>query len=282
MSEIMLYSPTVKVLRGLYDIVSKYYEFDYSLIDVELNSAFSKTKHHFEYQKNLSKTGQLDHLPDDLEINIYMKNVIELHQLREKYLSIDDALFDLLAFSLHFIPRLIDNSVNEEALDIDIEYDIIMNDEKCRVYEFLLDNFRNFKEKNRAKARMTIFYGIDSQIEIDNYNNWLYNLIRKELHKELTFDGTFEYERRIESEKPSRAPSFGNFVAYNTYCLLMDMVGAKKKFPVEFLNFIIDFCSLCKIKLLPRQMETVGMKEFLSHAKKQYKDKPMPFSLVRY
>ena len=43
-----------------------------------------------------------------------------------------------------------------ENVGVDIEYDSIINEEKQKVYEFLLDNPHVFNDLNRAKVRIEI------------------------------------------------------------------------------------------------------------------------------
>ena len=121
---------------------------------------------------------------------------------------------------------------------------------------------------------MAIRYGTNETLKVENTGNWLADLIIRNYRHLLDDQGE-------PPQKPNRAPSLGNFVAYNTYRLLMDMVGSDKRYPAEFLRFIIDFCPLCEVELIKRQQTEIGMKEFLSHSNRQYRGEPIPFSLVR-
>ena len=280
---------TAQEIRNIYDILFKYYDFDYSWIFTEIQHAVENSPNNEKYFYMLfdNETKQnrkdIDYLPDDFEIGFVFPIVYynEFQALTSKYFFLNDGrIFDIFMLSSLYIKRRINEYEYFEDAGGDVEYDIIINGEKRKLYEFLLDNPHEFKESNRAKARMEIRYGLESKA-VDNYNNWLYNLLKRALHQDLTFGGRFEYNLNEKPKKPTRAPSFSNFVAYNTYLLLKEVVGSKSKFPAEFSKFIIDFCELCEINLTGRHTEVIGMKEFLSNTSKNYQDNPIPVFLIR-
>lgn len=267
---------TAGFIRDLFGKAKKYYGFSYPLILTELDHAFISFGT-FEDKRVQLDTGNIDHLPDDFVALFAIPRLNELVALREQYAFLeDDELMGLLAFALNFIPYL------KEPLRVyDTPDDLAIQREKHALYEFLLDNPQQFSDRNPAKARMTINYGLSSSIKIDNHDNWLYDLLKRSLHQDLTLGGRFEHERYTAPPKPNNAPSFGGFVAYNTYLLLKEVTGETVKFPTDFSNFIIAFCDLCGVELTPRQQTTVGMKEHLTHANRQYRGEPIPFSKVR-
>lgn len=260
---------TFKEIRNIYADMVRYYAFDYSYIEQELSGQLSPDEY-FKYVPE-HETAQI---ADGRELLFGIDNGQEILSLLDKYPFVNEHLRDLLTFAAIVIPRMQDASLNFDLLGIsDVELCIIP--EQKRILDFLTEN------ESLAGESMTIRLGRQS-IEIDNHDRWLYHALRSYLHKVVTFDGKVEYHGHpVQEKKPSRAPSFSNFIAYNTYLLLKDRAGSERKFPAEFLKFIIEFCSVCHVALLERQRDAVGMKEFLSSALRQYRGIPMSLSVVR-
>ncbi len=301
-------------IRNIYDKLVKYYHFGYFMIADEIQYAINQSPNR-EYHDcywikdngNLkNNTDNIDYLPDDYPIYFWFSNakdnafkaLFDKYSFMNEFQEIEIFLLSALhlerlmfkAFGYYTDPEQIEEMENKNPgstrdigyfVDCWFEQEKDIDDEKRKLYEFLLDNPHIYKITNLAVAQMEIRYGADSQIKLCNHDNWLYKLIKNALHKELTFGGKFEYRRIKETQKPSNAPSFSNFVAYNTYLLLIEVIGSDKKYPAEFLKFIIDFCELCGVLLLGRHTEVRGMMDFLKHANRQYQGNPIPFSLVR-
>ena len=269
-------SLNVECIRELYPLLNWYFGFEYADINEELSSALWKT----DYQITYFKTSNIDHLPSNFNIFFPTDSFDELISLVNSYDFTRNNTLGVLFMLLYFYSKNIRNCFYniEES---NVMEDVFIHTDKCKLYEFLLDNYKPYSMHNLPKAQITILYGPNSQVTIDNHDNWLYNLLKKNLHDDLTFRGRREYSRNEEAQKPRRAPSFSNFIAYNSYLLLITTVGSDKRYPVEFLKFIIDFCQLCDTGLIERQQTAVGMKEFLSHANRQYQGEPIPFPLVR-
>lgn len=269
---------TAQMFKYAYPPLNKYFGFEYKGIGVEISNSLYE---HFEYHSAFLSSGSIEHLPDDFEINCQIQDYDKVLGFINSY----DFLRDNTMFSIELILLCI-YSYNLREYFYGIEpgnemYDDFIHKDKCNLYEFLLDNHREYDISNLPKAEITISYGQNSQITIKNHENWLYNLVKNALYRDLTFGGKLEYERNEEPQKPKRAPSFSNFLAYNTYLMLIETIGADKRYPAEVLRCVIDFCKLCEVELIKRQSDVIGMKEFLSHANRQYQGEPMPFSLVK-
>ena len=265
-------------VRAVYPKLNQYFGFNYGDISVELENSWN---YDAEYSEQYLETGNIDHLPDDHPV-FFVSEKWGVIELVEKYEFIKNNSYvaDLIGM-LVFIVQNMRNYFYGIVEGCEMEDGIIYPD-KRKLYEFLLDNDKKtYNSQNLPKTQITILYGLNSQITIDNHENWLYNLLKKHLHKDLTFGGRFEYERITEVERPSRAPQFHNFVVYNLYLLLKDVVGSDKEYPAEFCKFIIDFCKLCNIELIGRQLEVLGIKDLVKGAKKQYGNNPISYSLIR-
>lgn len=264
----------VEHIRWAYPLLNKYLGFEYGHIAHEIFNSLPD----FDTQTIYLNTHNIDHLPDDYIIHFEINDFDSIKSLCDKYDL--DYMLSVLVILISIYARNVRNDFY--GIESGCEsYDVFQSDEKRKLYEFLLDNPHEFSDTNRAKGRIEIRLGLDSQISVDNYDNWLYNLILRSLNRDLTFDGRFEYTRKEEPQKPSRAPSFANYIAYNTFLLLKDVTNSASKFPAEISRFIIGFCGQCGVKLVGRHIEVIGMKEFLSHATRQYDGKPIPFSSVR-
>ncbi len=260
---------TFKEIRNIYADMVRYYAFNYFYIERELAGQLSPDEY-FEYVPE-HKTAQI---ADERELSFDIDNEQEIISFLDKYPFVNEHLRNLLAFAAIVVPRMQDASLNFDLFEIS-DFELCVIPEQRRILDFLTEN------ESFAGESITIRLGRQS-IEVGNYDRWLYNSLRSYLYKAVTIDGKVEYHGQpVQEKKPSRAPSFSNFIAYNTYLLLKDRVGSERKFPAEFLKFIIEFCRTCHIELLERQRETVGMKEFLSSALRQYRGIPMPLSVVR-
>ncbi len=274
---------TAKDIRGIYPKMDQYFGFEYIDIHVELNRAMNDD---FENHTLFLETSNINHLPDDYEIPLFFHvkeniSIEEINEFHNKYEFIRNNyyMYNLFCLLIIFVQnRCISFYGIESGNEIDY---IFAYSDKRKLYEFLLDNFKEYNFNYLPKAQIILSYGLDSQITIDNHNNWLYYLLKTRLYNSLTFEGKFEYERMQKSKRPSNPPKFHNFIAYNLYLLLKDVVGSDKEYPVEFLKFIIDFCQLCDIELIGRQAEVLGMKDLIKGARKQYNNQPIPYSLVR-
>jgi hypothetical protein len=271
---IVFYSRDIK---AIYPKLNQYFGFEYSDISVELQSSWDYSA---EYSEPYFKTGNINHLPDDFNIP-FISERWGIMEFIEKYAFTNNNPYvaDLIGL-LVFLTKNWRNSFYGIPETNEMYYGFVEPDRR-KLYEFLLDNFKEYNFDNLPKAQITILYGQNSQITIDNHENWLYHFLKKELHKRLTFDGKFEYERITKADRPSHAPQFHNFIVYNLYLLLMDVVGSDKEYSAEFCKFIIDFCKLCDIELIGRQSEVLGIKDLIKGAKKQYGNNPIPFSLIR-
>lgn len=273
---------TLKIgwIRSVYDIFEKYYDFDYNWIRPEIMFAINQFSD-IEQSEDLTK--MVDCLPNEHLIEFFISRVDwdELQALCDRH-SISDAVSLFLFSSLHLQRVVHREAYFKVAFDFDIKRDKPIYIEKRKMYEFLLDNEYEFDDENLAKTQISINYGVKSKITIDNVDNWLYELIKQALHDDLTYDGQEDYDRYEKPQKPNRAPSLGNFIAYNTYLLLKDVVGSQSKFPAEFSRFIIDFCKLCQVEVTERQTTVEGMEDFLKAADRQYKGNPMPYSSIRH
>jgi len=277
-----------KNVRFICEKLAKYYNFTYQAFSYEIEYAIQQAPNG-EYNSIYFNTKKpyyedIDYFPDDYPLTFVFlySDVAKVDEFVDKYaIPKSDILYSLFLLFLLFLKRwYYEDKFYDPESDI-TEFDII-NSEKRKLYEFLLDAPRDSKARYSDAPQMEIRYGNDSKIVVNNFDDWLYNLLTKDLNRHFTVGGMVEFKRNEKPPKrPSNAPTFGNYVAYNTYLLLKDMVGSESKYPAEFSKFIIDLCRVCEVKLMERQTEVIGMKEYLSYANRQYKGEPIPFSLVR-
>lgn len=254
----------------MYDTLVYHYGFNYPLIRLELDNAFIKSDDGFLYKKQEMENGNIDHLPSDFEIEFAIKNLDTLLFLKDKYSFLKDKkLFALFTFTSNFISRLTDLWFNIPKGE---EFELgIIPVEQLKVAQYLSE--RIVPDTNRPfEMEMSIRYGNNETLKVDNTNNWLSKLILQATESYLPKDDTIP--------KPPRAPQIHNFVVYNTYLLLKDLVGSDKLYPVEFLEFIIDFCEVCEIELIGDQKNALGIKYLIRNAIKRYDNKPIPLSLI--
>ena len=268
---------TAQRIREIYLKLYEFFGFKYENIGVKIVNSIGNV---FEYDIVFNEPDDnIDHSPNEYKIVIpYNQRTFDLIEKYE-FISLNSyvrALIELLVFIMQ------DKNEVRCVCENGYEMDCPIYPDKENLYEFLIDNFKKYNSHNLPKSQITISYGLDTKITINNHDNWLYYLLKLSLHKDLTHDGEIEYVRLPkQAERPKNAPKFHYYAIYNLYLLLKDVIGSKKEYPADFCKFILDFCQLCEIELIGRQLEVLGIKDLIKGARKQYKDMPIPYSLVR-
>ena len=266
---------SVHEIRAIYPKLNQYFEFEYIDIQAHLNCSLQNDlENYIQY----CQTSHIAHLPDDYQILFAFENK-DIMNLLEGYVFSPNWLYVTnLINMLLIMVRNRKNCFYNIAEGDEMEYGYIQLDKK-KLYEFLLDNYKEYNFQNLPKAQITISYGLDTKITINNHHNWLYDLLKKSLHEDLTNDGVEYVRLPKQPERPKNAPSFSRYIIYNLYLLLMDVVGSDKKNPVLFRKFIIDFCKLCDVGFQKKADDKI--KDLLNSAIRHYKNMPIPYSLVK-